>query len=287
MDAPLAKSISSLSGRLDRIIYVFVCNSRLCTESGKGGAVKAIVHCKRLPQCGKGGLAGNAEFEASTPKGLWDSLMGDVTQAVEKTTIADDKESETQAIFDKTYPVAFPATALRIEEEFIAIHKRKAKDADIAKVEEISAGAPDEVWQGEAYEKMEVAGYDKVFKAFHSRVSHYPRQCVRYSPGGTPLLFHVTPDGQVPSSGDCAACGNPRHLELQLMPAILSLLPTNDPKHLQHIPKSKRGKHPLFGDGMEWGTIMVYSCGTCSLSPTSSFDEIAFVAGTIVQIEQI
>lgn len=70
------------------------------------------------------------------------------------------------------------------------------------------------------------------------------------------------------------------------MPAMLSMLPTNGDAHLKHIPKKQRGKHPLFGDGMEWGTIMVFSCGVCQLLDSSS-TELTFEAPVITQIEKI
>jgi hypothetical protein len=48
------------------------------------------------------------------------------------------------------------------------------------------------------------------------------------------------------------------------MPAILSLLPGCEEKYLRHIPEARRHSHPLYGDGMEWATLLAYSCGVCT-----------------------
>jgi hypothetical protein len=67
------------------------------------------------------------------------------------------------------------------------------------------------------------------------------------------------------------------------MPAILWKLPTREDQHLCHIPKSHRGAHALYSDGMEWGTIMIFSCGVCDPTPGAVRQYEAF---PIVQFEK-
>ncbi len=240
-------------GFYDRIIYVFGCNSRVCTETQGDKAWKAFV------------LQRSSLTKTEEPKkvALWDSIMLGQQQAVEEKMkdmkIVDDRDIP---VYEKQYPVGFPPTRLHICEEMIR-EKTKASP----QVEMIPAAysvSGEEEWTGEAYESHHPMGVDKSFLAFQKRVSSYPRQCVRFSPAGTPLYF-CNPESKF-DAGCCQNCGQKRVFELQLMPAILSLLPTNEEEHLKHIPEKKRGSHPLFGDGMEWGTVLVFTCGTCTRS---------------------
>ncbi|KAG0349353.1 hypothetical protein BG004_007537 [Podila humilis] len=137
-------------------------------------------------------------------------------------------------------------------------------------------------WGGEAYEKSSLPkGMDKAFQKFTERVQSWPDQCVRYDFPGIPLLFsysdstaqqllppntklhskHVTPSAhRIPR---CPACKGPRGFEFQLMPNLLSLLAVTSQKYLSPEEKaslnSRKGAD-LFNIGMEWGTILVYSC---------------------------
>ena len=192
----------------------------------------------------------------------------------------DETAQDEEGYHDKQYPAGFPATRLRICEEMIQEKSPKATaspssiPANLRMTDEENAE-----WGGEAYESSHPMGVDKAFLAFTKRVSSYPRQCVRFSPAGNPLPFCQE---TIPDAGCCDRCGGRRVFELQLMPAILSILPTNDEKHLGHI--KQRNAHPLFGDGMEWGTVMVFTCGTCTREKAST---ILIEAITFTQIEKL
>ncbi|KAF9185642.1 hypothetical protein BGZ51_002527 [Haplosporangium sp. Z 767] len=137
-------------------------------------------------------------------------------------------------------------------------------------------------WSGEAYEKASLPkGVDKAFKKFTERVQAWPDQCVRYDFPGSPLLFsfsdptarlllppntaqhskHTVPSAhRIPK---CPACKGPREFEFQLMPNLLSLLDVTSKRYLsmeeQKSLKDRKGAQ-VFDIGMEWGTILVYSC---------------------------
>ena len=252
IDAPLVDD-------LDRVIYVFACNTRLCTEGplkdALDGPFKVVVQSR------------STKAAPQTPKKtFFDDLMLDV-----KDTTVDSHDSLVLGIQGVHISpksdeyLKFPATKLRIVDELISRAQRLGRENGQAKKEGIDGQHPYKVEEAspeEGYESMEVAGYDKYFKAFHMRVSHYPRQCVRYAPGTRPLLFSAAE----PSDSlvcDCQGHPNPMQFDLQLMPAILSILPTNEERHLAHIPTNQRNTHSLFGDGMEWGTVLVYTCHLC------------------------
>ncbi|KAG0199199.1 hypothetical protein BGX28_007469 [Mortierella sp. GBA30] len=137
-------------------------------------------------------------------------------------------------------------------------------------------------WSGEAYEKASLPkGVDKAFTKFTERVQAWPDQCVRYDFPGIPLLFsfsdptarmllppnvnqhskHTTPSAhRIPK---CPACNGPRGFEFQLMPNLLSLLDVTSKKYLSEDEKrglKDRKGAQVFDIGMEWGTILVYSC---------------------------
>lgn len=151
-------------------------------------------------------------------------------------------------------------------------------------------------WSGEAYEKAALPkGVDKAFKKFTKRVQSWPDQCVRYDFPGTPLLFswsdrtaqlllparadqhskHTTPSPhRIPR---CPACKGPRGFEFQLMPNLLSLLDVTSKKYLSEEEKTSlkdRKGAQLFDIGMEWGTVLVYSCvNDCFSQKTAKPDQ--------------
>jgi pre-rRNA-processing protein TSR4 len=115
-------------------------------------------------------------------------------------------------------------------------------------------------WKGEEYEKgWRPKGYDKAFQHFCERVADHPTQCIRYDWNGTPLLYthsdstahvlvmkHTTLRNKNKQSGHTpmskCGCGAERVFECQLMPNMLSVLEVDN------------------YTGMEWGTILVYTC---------------------------
>ncbi|KAG0172878.1 hypothetical protein DFQ28_009884 [Apophysomyces sp. BC1034] len=144
-------------------------------------------------------------------------------------------------------------------------------------------------WIGEAYEKSQLPrGVDKQFKKFTERAECEPTQCVRYEWAGTPLLYSQLQQQQQQAIQErCKACGGPRAFEFQLMPNILSLLPTAEHAADNVGPvKSSDAKALLdsWNTGMEFGTIMVFVCQK-DCHP-GDIDEVAYVEEmAIVQYE--
>lgn len=90
---------------------------------------------------------------------------------------------------------------------------------------------------------------DKEFQKFADRLAQNPEQILRYDFGGQPLLYSKKDSvgagwpKRVP--GSCGACGAARVFELQLTPHAITELEADD----------------LSLDGMDWGTIIMASCG--------------------------
>lgn len=269
VDAPIPER-----PQIDRIIYVFACNTRICTEGflkdAENGAFSVIIQIRQSQEDIKTSFADRVVEK----KSFFDDLMDDTpdeTKVLGPIKPNDDNIRSVSNVF-KTIGIHdeqpfFPPIRLRIVEELIAsssrIGTKPSKNGDFSATNyKIEDANPEEV-----YEQMEVSGYDKFFKAFHTRVSHYPRQCVRYAPDSKPLIFSETSHLENPNAANltcsCTGPSKPMSFDLQLMPAILSILPTNTEQNLRHIPKEKRATHQLFGDGMEWGTVLVYTCHIC------------------------
>jgi pre-rRNA-processing protein TSR4 len=138
---------------------------------------------------------------------------------------------------------------------------------------DIDEGNSGETWQGETYEKQHLPrGVDKQFKKFTERVEFSPSQCVRYEFNGQPLFYSaLRPDQQKLIASPCKHCHGPRVFEFQLMPNILSILPTTEyASKDQPAQKSSiegKAKHidaktvlDSWNVGMEFGTILVFVC---------------------------
>lgn len=127
-----------------------------------------------------------------------------------------------------------------------------------------------ETWQGETYEKQHLPkGVDKQFKKFTERVECAPSQCVRYGFGGQPLFYSsLQPQQQQLITSPCKHCNGPRVFEFQLMPNILSILPTTEyaskdqNNNINAKVKNIDTKTVLesWNVGMEFGTILVFVC---------------------------
>ncbi|KZP01905.1 hypothetical protein CALVIDRAFT_474406 [Calocera viscosa TUFC12733] len=154
-----------------------------------------------------------------------------------------------------------------------------------------AGGSP---WGKETYEVMHKV--DEIFERFVARVQEAAQQVVRYDLSGTPLPFSsrdpvyqrifpvqaIAPGTAVsvngppepirhaydPSAVDaCPRCGGPRVFECQLMPNLISILkrPDSSPSKTKK-PSAEERQQELSAllkggtDGMEWGTIMVFSC---------------------------
>ncbi|KAL1917565.1 uncharacterized protein VTP21DRAFT_3958 [Calcarisporiella thermophila] len=168
--------------------------------------------------------------------------------------------------------------------------------------EEAEEGA---TWTGEVYEKTTLPnGMDKGFKKFAERVAEWPEQCVRYDKGSTPLFYSnsdqvasllhsASPrhkDSQFTTTrlAPCPYCGGARTFEFQLMPNVLSLLPTERYAEggaeslLEAAKQATLESKPLnglarFDLGMEWGTILVFTCeNDCNGGLPDRSDEVYY-----------
>lgn len=271
---------------VDRIVYVFVCNTRACSQDARGWKVVFMMKHKddEQEQESMTVTAGKTSF--------WDSLMNeqveDKKNPLTGTTSAAKSEPKSSAPVPLSNPKnKFPGIYLHIDEEII-VEKREKKSVipeNITIASEATAGG-DEEWSGEQYEKFRAPGTDKSFNRFQKRVAHYPRQCVRYAVSGaqTPLLYHdLNINSAVAKLGACEHCDHAVHrFELQLMPAVLAFLPTESAEYLKHIPEVKKSSNPMVSDGMEWGSVMVYSCGAfCGLDKKTEVAE----GKVIIQLE--
>ncbi|KAJ3036720.1 hypothetical protein HDV00_002433 [Rhizophlyctis rosea] len=143
-----------------------------------------------------------------------------------------------------------------------------------------AGGEGGSAWGGEGYEKVHVKGLNKAFKKFQRVVEEEPGQCVRYTLNGNPLFYTTDSTSHTLSTTGpppCPYCSSPRQFEFQLMPNVLSILPTED--HVLPENTSSQGGEEGKGDGkmmglegflsrfakgMDWGTVLVYSCrGDC------------------------
>ncbi|KAI8394192.1 programmed cell death protein 2 [Radiomyces spectabilis] len=154
-------------------------------------------------------------------------------------------------------------------------------EAELLEMDQL-ASEGGEVWVGEAYEKQQLPrGVDKQFKRFMERIECEPSQCARYDWGGAPLLYHQ----QDIAAGKCKSCGGRRTFEFQLMPNVLSLLPTaeyaarntNEPTPAQN----KKALLDSWNVGMEFGTVLVFvcerDCHPGDIEQVSYVEEAAFV----------
>ncbi|XP_059190894.1 programmed cell death protein 2-like [Centropristis striata] len=116
----------------------------------------------------------------------------------------------------------------------------------------------------EKYEKMRARHGDAVFSRFMKKISLCPQQILRYCRGGKPLFISEPPSnmGQIVSA--CGSCGGSRTFELQLMPALVSLLQRED--------RSAEAE-------LEFGTVLVYTCtNSCWTEGSgSAVEEFCFV----------
>jgi hypothetical protein len=130
----------------------------------------------------------------------------------------------------------------RLLAEYEAVHGKVGEDRDDDR-------DPD---TGERFapEEYESAGPDKVARKFRKMMRRQPLQCLRYDYEGEPLLTssRCAPPPRHPPA--CELCGAERVFEFQIMSTSL-----------YHLKVSE--------DGMDWGSILIYSCPqSCPIPPT-------------------
>ncbi|KAI9480630.1 MAG: programmed cell death protein 2 [Benjaminiella poitrasii] len=148
-----------------------------------------------------------------------------------------------------------------------------------------------EVWLGEAYEVQQLPrGVDKQFEKFTERLEYAPSQCVRYEFNGEPLFYSaLQPLQQQSIASPCKYCHGPRVFEFQLMPNVLSILPTTEyaTKDQPKVNTKKMDPKTLLDSwnvGMEFGTILVFVCQK-DCHPGSMEDVAYMEEAIIVQYE--
>ncbi|XP_069385267.1 programmed cell death protein 2-like isoform X2 [Paralichthys olivaceus] len=114
----------------------------------------------------------------------------------------------------------------------------------------------------EKYEKSRARHGDDVFSRFMKRISPCPQQILRYCRGGRPLFISEPPPDVAQVASVCGSCGGSRTFELQLMPALVSLL-----------------QRTVGGAELEFGTVLVFTCvNSCwTAGSGSAVEEFCFV----------
>ncbi|KAM4733604.1 programmed cell death protein 2-like [Anableps anableps] len=125
-------------------------------------------------------------------------------------------------------------------------------------------GAEESSGGGEKYEKARARHGDAVFFRFMKTVSLCPQQILRYCRHSKPLFISKPPSKMSQVVSACSSCGEPRTFELQLMPALVSLLQRKDSSSEMVL---------------EFGTVLVYTCtNSCWTAGTACpVEEFCFV----------
>lgn len=116
----------------------------------------------------------------------------------------------------------------------------------------------------EKYEKTKARHGDAVFSRFMKKISVCPEQILRYSWKGSPLFISEPPSNVSQMVPVCSLCGSSKSFEFQLMPALVSLLKSED-SNLQVT--------------LEFGTVLVYTCRNSCWTPdsVSPVEEFVFI----------
>ncbi|KAF7650417.1 hypothetical protein LDENG_00126220 [Lucifuga dentata] len=116
----------------------------------------------------------------------------------------------------------------------------------------------------EKYEKTRARHGDAIFSRFMKKISLCPKQILRYCRGGKPVFLSEPPSDVAQVVSACGSCGGPRTFELQLMPALVSLLLRTDSSAEAEL---------------EFGTVLVYTCrkNCWTAGSNSPLEEFCFV----------
>lgn len=238
---------NSFSSDIIRMIYIFCCNTRRCSQNSKGW--KVFIQIKPLTK------ATNTDhdktcFEASS-NNIWYSLMTeDKTDHILSDFISEKMSS--LSINASSNCLSFPGYHLNFVEEIETPNLPSKHELELQKK---IMNEYDPHQEADDLEST-LLNFDKFSLKFQKRVSSYPGQCLRIS--NTPLFFSQ------PAHFECfvcSECGREKLFEFQLMPAILSMLPTESAEYLKHL--DKISSHRYVSNGMDWVTVLFYSCPSC------------------------
>ncbi|KAJ3115687.1 programmed cell death protein [Nowakowskiella sp. JEL0407] len=159
------------------------------------------------------------------------------------------------------------ATADSYEHE-LALLKKYEKSKKVLSPED-GAGDGGEGWEQEGYEKVQPKFYNKGFKMFQREFEKNPGQLVRYEFNGTPLHYSASESDQKLTPPICPHCKSRRVFEFQLMPSVLLILPTEEyaaKRTEKNASFGGSGENRMnefidrYANGMEFGTVIVFSC---------------------------
>ncbi|KAH9072183.1 programmed cell death protein 2, partial [Lactarius deliciosus] len=196
--------------------------------------------------------------------------------------------------------------------EYIPYPKKAPDEHAVGAAPDVGAGQESHTWSSEKYENS--MRTDHVFDRFNGRVIHEPQQCravsaFAYDLGGIPMpfadddiykkLFPLLPgksglatvtkfNASSPRRGydatsipSCPHCRSRRVFECQLMPNLINILGTGssaDGDRGATTEEERKEVAEAHGRGMEWGTILVFSCEKdCCLGPDAWSEELALV----------
>ncbi|KAJ3371174.1 hypothetical protein GGF31_003597 [Allomyces arbusculus] len=198
-------------------------------------------------------------------------------------------------------PTVFPAYYLLIEEEYIQSKLAKAAayahyqlgdgtlgDGDLVDGADSSSSAKP---TSESYESTTIKGFTRTLEKFVERIEDNPGQVVRYRHGGRALHYSdfavisgpPTKGGKPGAVPKCDRCGAARVFECQLMSTLLSVLPVEQyaAKAAGSGPVDEKAHPSTWYSGMEFGTVLVYTCGkNCAASEPNA------VGGPVVEYAQ-
>ncbi|EQC40723.1 hypothetical protein SDRG_01795 [Saprolegnia diclina VS20] len=150
------------------------------------------------------------------------------------------------------------------EEKENATEVARLKTILKAKTDVVASSGGGESESVEAYERTPLR--EKLFLRFQKRMKRAPTQCLRYHYGGDPLWSSPPPKIDVPA----CPCGASRVFELQLVPTTNYFL--NVEKYAHET--QPEGAGLVLGGGMDWQTVLVWSCpDSCARSQ----EEFVFV----------
>jgi len=168
------------------------------------------------------------------------------------------------------FPKPFPHFYLDAESEYL--DPNPAANSDGPSTSRITDLDPDPSTSSSSTAEKDLyeSPHDKTFDHFTLTLSQNPEQILRYEFKGTPLLYSSTDStathfvlpghhlhqkvktaGPVKGLPGCQHCGASRVFEFQLVPYLIYELEKDDEEAMKLDG----------GEGMEWGTILVGSCG--------------------------